>query len=121
MEVKTETWCKKHPPNNINGYFTPILLGLRTCLVYLIIDPAYYKTYCSNNTITCSLISGFVILLGAPSNGEILKLIWRIFRCAGGPRQPRVLPRRHRGRYGGLHRLLGLLPQSLELGINNYF
>ena len=27
-EAKTETWCKKSPPNTIKEYFTPIPLGL---------------------------------------------------------------------------------------------
>ena len=28
-EVKTDTWCKKPPPNTIKEYFIPILLGLK--------------------------------------------------------------------------------------------
>ena len=38
-----------------------------------------------------------------------------LLRSSGWTRQPSVLSGHHRGRHGGLHRLLGLLPQDMEL------
>ena len=37
------------------------------------------------------------------------------FRCFGGPWQPRFVPGCDRGRHGRLYRLLGFVPQDLEL------
>lgn len=47
-------------------------------------------------------------------------LSWFCFRSVGRSRQSCILPGSHRGRYGCVHRIMGFVPQDMELGKTSF-